>query len=451
MNNNNLTILIYSLEAEQAVIGSIIIDNNIWDTVSKYLIKTDFYKKSHQILFEYMSLLIDECRPIDIVTLSTILIKDDKLIKIGGLDYLNALIKNTPSSKNIEIYLNIVKDKSILRNIISINKDIIDYSLSNKYKRIEHVIDYAEEQIMSISKRYKYKGDFTAASDILTKTLKRIENSHNFSTAIIGLSSGFEELDKLTLGFSKSDLIIIAGRPSMGKTAFAMNIAEHIVIDLRKTILIFSMEMTGFQVMERMLASVGRINLNKIRNGTLDATDWPRLSSAVTLLSRNNFFIYDEGPLDLLTIKSISRKVFNLHKDLAVIIIDYLQLIKILGKSENRVQELAEISRSLKSLARELDIPIIALSQLNRGLEQRLNKKPVMSDIRESGAIEQDADLIIFIYREEIYNRTNNAVGKADIIISKQRNGPTGEFKLDFLAEFVKFENINKNYKEYWR
>ncbi|HFL8819292.1 MAG TPA: replicative DNA helicase [Candidatus Azoamicus sp. OHIO2] len=444
-------ILIFSLEAEQAVLGAVILDNNCWEIVVRTLIKSDFYRKSHQILFEYIGLVMDDCLPVDIVTLSNLLIKNNNLEKIGGFDYLNSIIKSTPSSKNIIVYLNIVKDKAILRSIISINKDIIDYALSNKYKRIEDIIDYSEEQIMSISRRYKYKGDYITASDILTKTLKRIEDLYYLNATIIGLSSGFEELDRLTLGFNKSDLIIIAGRPSMGKTAFAMNIAEHVVIDLKKTILIFSMEMTGTQVIERMLSSIGRVSLNKVRNGMLDETDWPRLTHAVTLLSQHKFFIYDAGPVDLFNIKSIARKVFSSNKDLAAIIIDYIQLIKILGGSENRVQELAEISRSLKSLARELDIPIIALSQLNRGLESRLDKKPIMSDIRESGAIEQDADLIIFIYRDEIYNKINPEVGKADIIISKQRNGPTGEFKLDFLAEFVKFESINKDYKEYWK
>jgi len=290
-----------------------------------------------------------------------------------------------------------------------------------------------------------------SGSDILTKTIKRIEQLYYINSPIIGLSSGFEELDKITLGFNNSDLIVIAGRPSMGKTAFAMNIAEHIIINLKKPVLIFSMEMTGSQVIERMLASIGRLSLQKIRNGMLDTIDWPRLSSAVTVLSRNRFFICDSGPLDLFDIKNISRKTFNLNKDLAVIIIDYIQLIKITGSSDNRVQELSEISRALKSLAKELNIPIIALSQLNRSLEQRFDKRPIMSDIRESGAIEQDSDLIIFIYRDEVYNKSSPDLNKAEIIISKQRNGPIGEFKIDFLSEFTKFESKNKEYKEYWK
>lgn len=447
MNNK---IILYSLEAEQAILSSIILENDCWEIVSKNLIKEDFYKKSHKIIFNAIEKLNDQAEPVDIITLSNMLQKTNELDAIGGLNYLNAIVKYNSSYENIDFYLNIVKEKSALRNIISISKGIINYILENKHTNLQNAIDYAEEKIISLSKKYTFNEDFIASSDVLIKTLKRIEDLHLMSPTVIGLPSGFDELDKMTLGFNKSDLIIIAGRPSMGKTAFAMNIVEHVSVRLKKPILIFSMEMTANQIMERMLASLSKVSLSKVKSGLLDSVDWPRIRGAVEILSESEFYICDYGPLDLLTIKSIARRAINAHKNLSAIIIDYIQLIKIAGKSDNRVQELSEISRSLKALARELDIPIIVLSQLNRSLETRTDKKPIMSDIRESGAIEQDADLIIFIYRDEVYNKYDNNGGKAEIIISKQRNGPIGSFKLNFLAEFLKFETINKDYFEFY-
>ncbi len=450
MNINKKKILIHSLEAEQATLGSIILDNESWDLVSRSINRMDFYSREHQIIYEGIEFLFSDCQAVDIITLSNFLVKKNLFEKIGGFEYLSAIVRNTPATANVIFYVNIIREKSMLRNIISIGKNVIDYSLSGDYTTIEEVIDYAENKVMSLSKRYKRKSFYSKSSDILKKALRKIEDSYYLKKPIIGLSSGFKELDDLTLGFHESDLIIIAGRPSMGKTALAMNIAEHIAINLEKKLLIFSMEMTSTQIVERMLASLGRVSFNRIRNGSLDASDWPRLMNAVKLISKSNFYIYDFGPVDLLEIKNVSRKAIKKYSDLSLIIIDYIQLIKIPGKSENRNQELAEISRSLKSLARELNIPIIALSQLNRSLEQRESKKPLMSDIRESGAIEQDADLIIFIYRDEVYNKNSPEKGRAEVIISKQRNGPIGSFKLDFLSDMVKFENIDKDTKEYW-
>ncbi len=437
----------HSVEGEQAILGSVMIDNELWDVACKDLELKDFYNKAHQLIFSIMLLLINNNEPIDIITVSNLLKHKKQLNKIGGLIYLNNLIKNTPNTKNVITYLKIVKDKSILRKIVSINKNVIDYSISNKYAKIADLIDYAENQILSLSKQYNYRDNNLSTSKVLTKAIKRIEKFYQMKSPIPGLSSGFDELDKLTLGFNNSDLIIVAGRPSMGKTSFAINITEHIIINLKKTVLIFSMEMTSGQIIDRMLSSVGKINLRKIRNGLITNNDWARLAHVVSLLSKNNFFIYDSGPFDLFDIKSIARRMHRMHDDLAVIIIDYIQLIKVSGMNNNRVHELAEISRSLKILAKELNLPVIALSQLNRSLEQRDDKRPMMSDIRESGAIEQDADLIIFIYRDELYNKNTKDIGKAEIIISKQRNGPTGEFKLAFLAEFSKFENIKQKIK----
>lgn len=448
MNTNN--ILIFSVDAEQVLLSSVILDNSLWEIINRNINKFDFYEKSHQIIFESIEFLMSEYRSVDIITIIEYLKSNGKINAVGGKEYLSLIIRNNQLTKNIFFYIKVVKDKSILRNLILINKNIIDYIINNQSKKVEEILDYAEQKIISVSKKYKDLGSFISTSDTLLRILGRIEKLYYVRKSIIGISSGFEELDKRTLGFHKSELIIIAGRPSMGKTAFAMNIVEHVVINLNKPVLVISMEMTAVQVLERMVSSIARIHLSSIRTGMLDQSDWPRLFSAVSTLSRRTFYIYDDGPMDLFSIKNIARKALFLNKNLSLIIIDYIQLIKANRIFENRTQELAEISRALKSLSKELDIPIIAISQLNRGVEVRQDKKPVMSDIRESGAIEQDADLILFIYREEVYEKKPDNKGKADIIISKQRNGVTGDFKLNFIAEIVRFESFDKKIGEYW-
>lgn len=444
MINNKNYLMPYSIEAEQAVLGGIILDNDTWETISNALEKNDFYKKKHQIIFNAMEYLIKKNEPLDTITLSEILKQEDNLEKIGGKSYLENLLKNTHSAKNILAYSNIIKNKSSLRKLITTSKNIIELALDYKNENISDLIDKAEEKILSISQKHRHENqdNLINISTILTGTIKKIETLFESNSYITGLSTGFKDLDKITSGLHPADLIIIAGRPSMGKTTLAINIAEHIIIKKNIPVLIFSMEMPAEQVTIRMLSSLGRIELQRLRTGMLKETDWPRLSSAISFISGKHLFIDDSGSLTPFDIKSRARNIYKTYKNLGIIIIDYLQLMHIPGLNDYRAAEISEISRSLKILAKELKVPIIALSQLNRSLEQRLDKRPIMSDLRESGAIEQDADLIIFIYRDEIYNKNSTNSGTAEIIIAKQRNGPIGTLKLTFFGHYSKFENF---------
>lgn len=443
-NKKNINIPPYSIEAEQAILGGIMIDNTVWEELSDNLEADDFYKIINKKIFKTLNELYTEDKPLDVITISEKLKKKKELEKIGGIEYLNKLIKNTPNTANISIYIKILREKSAIRKLISISKNIIDSSLNNNKKNINEILDDAERKILSISKEhnYKKKNDPIAISNILTNTIKNIEKLFEANSYITGLPSGFIELDKITSGFQKSDLIIIAGRPSMGKTTLSMNIAEYITIKNDNPVLIFSMEMSAEQLAIRILASLGRIDLQRLRTGMLKDTDWPRLSSAISLISTKKLFIDDSGSLTPFDIKSKARRIYKKYGEIGIIIIDYLQLMTIPGLTEYRASEISEISRSLKVLAKELRVPIIVLSQLNRSLEQRIDRRPIMSDLRESGSIEQDADLIIFIYRDEIYNKDTSDTGTAEIIISKQRNGPIGTIKLTFLGNYSRFENF---------
>lgn len=432
----------FSIEAEQAILAGIIIDNEIWEKVSDNIEESDFYKKKHRIIFKIIENEIKNNKNIDVLSLSEVLKNNNEIDLIGGKDYLNDLILNTSNTKNITTYVKIVKDYSSLRKLIVTSKNIIETSLNIKNKNIQEIIDKAEKEILSISKNYRKTENITTISQALTTTIKNIETFFESGSNVTGLSSGFKELDDITSGLHKSDLIIIAGRPSMGKTTFAINIAENIIIKNNMPVLIFSMEMPSEQIATRMLASLGRIELQRLRTGLLKETDWPRLSSAIALISGKNLYIDDSGSLTPYDINNKARKIYNLNKKLGAIIIDYLQLMHIPELNEYRASEISEISRSLKVLAKELNVPIIALSQLNRSLEQRTDKRPIMSDLRESGAIEQDADLIIFIYRDEIYNKNTKNKGIAEVIIAKQRNGPIGTINLKFLGHYSKFENL---------
>jgi len=444
MINKNTNIPPHSIEAEQAVLGSIILNNNMLEKITNKLNKNDFYIKTHKLIFQAMINLNTDDQPLDIITLSEILNKKDDLIKIGGITYLGNLIKNTSTTTNILVYSNIIKEKSILRKLISVGQNIIEISINPNGRNITDLIDTAEEQILSISKEctHKQQENPISISNILTKTIKRIEVLFESNSPITGLSSGFTDLDKLTSGLQISDLIIIAGRPSMGKTTLSMNMAEYITVKTDDPVLIFSMEMPAEQLAMRILASLGRIELQRLKTGMLKDTDWPRLSSAISLISTKKLFIDDSASLSPFDIRSKARQIYKKYGKIGTIIIDYLQLMSIPGMNEYRAAEISEISRSLKILAKELKVPIIALSQLNRSLEQRIDKRPIMSDLRESGSIEQDADLIIFVYRDEIYNKNSPEIGIAEIIIAKQRNGPIGTIKLNFLGNYSKFENI---------
>lgn len=443
MLKNNM-IMPHSDEAEQAVLGGILLENEKWENIHSLLNKNDFYKERHRIIFDAMHNLIKKNEPLDIITLSNILKKEDKLEKIGGQSYIKNLIKITENTKNIKTYSNIIKDQSLIRKLITTSKKIIDISINNKEKNTNELIDFAEEKILSISQEYNKKTYDTLPdiSDVLTKTIKKIELLFKTHNPITGVSSGFIDLDNLTSGFHQAELIIIAGRPSMGKTALAINIAENIILKSNIPVLIFSMEMPSEHIITRLLSSLSKIELQRLRNGMLRNSDWPKLSASVSLMSGKKLFIDDSGNLSPLDVRTKARKLHKKYKNLGLIIIDYLQLMKIPNSNSNKTNEISEISRSLKILAKELKIPIIALSQLNRSLEQRLDKRPMMSDLRESGAIEQDADLIIFIYRDEIYNKKSTDIGTAEIIIAKQRNGPIGKIKLTFLNQYSKFDNF---------
>ena len=438
---------LYSIEAEQAIIGGIIIDNEVWAEVSNKLEKTDFYKREHQIIFDIMTFLVSKNEPIDSITLTNILNRNSNLEKKSSTTYINNIIKSTTNTKNILSYVNIVKDKSTLRQIINLSKEIIEFSLNSKTDNVNDVLEMIEKKFLSISKKINKNEKFADISDILSKTIKKIEMLNETNSSITGLASGFKDLDTLTSGFHKSDLIIIAGRPSMGKSTLAINIAQNVLATLNIPIVIFSMEMSSEQIIMRLLSSLGQINLQKLRTGTLDKSDWPRLTAAVaTLLNKKNLFIDDSGALTPFDIKNKIKQIYKIQKNIGLIIIDYIQLIKIPGLQDNRSREIAEISRALKILAKELNVPIIVLSQLNRSSEQRNDKRPLMSDLRESGAIEQDADLVIFIYKDELKNKNLNKK-ISEIIVAKQRNGPTGKINLNFIPEYCKFEDPEEDDK----
>ncbi|HIH2762433.1 MAG TPA: replicative DNA helicase [Candidatus Azoamicus sp. MARI] len=432
---------LYPIEAEQAVIASVIVNNDLWTEVSESLNKNDFCKIEHQIIFGMINFLILKNDPIDKITLINLLKKSHNVEDTNNTDFVTQLIQNAPALKNIKTYIKIVKSKSTLRKLIETSKEIIEIAEEYKHHDLTSVFNLVEEKISKLSKQLDNKTELKNISEVLDCAIKNIEERHETKSNITGLSSGFKNLDELTAGFHKSDLIVIAGRPSMGKSTLAINIAENVTINNKKPVILFSMEMSMDQVSNRMLSSLGRINLHKLRCGNIDQTDWPRLSNSVALLSGTHMFIDDSGALTPFDIKNRIKKIKNTYNDIGLVIIDYIQLIKVPGLQDSRAREIAEISRSLKILAKEFNVPIIVLSQLNRGLEQRNDKRPIMSDLRESGAIEQDADLIIFIYRDDVYNKNEN--NESEIIIAKQRNGPTGKIYLKFSPEFCKFENID--------
>ncbi|QQG46714.1 MAG: replicative DNA helicase [Candidatus Azosocius agrarius] len=438
----NFNVLPHSTEAEQSILGGLMLDNDKFNTIDHIIEINDFHRQDHKIIYEAIYNLFIKNKPFDIITVSEFLLSKNKLKKIGGFEYLTQLIKNTPGTTNMKAYANIINEYSILRKLIKAGSNIIESALNANGKKILEIIDYSEKQIFDISKNKNKKSKIKMISDIFKKTIHQIKTLSESSNTISGLSSGFFKFDKLTSGLQKADLIIIAGRPSMGKTTFAMNIAEHNIITTNKPILIFSMEMPSEQIGMRLLSSITKIELQKIRTGSLNDNEWKQIMLKIPLINNKKLFIDDSESLSPIDIRTKARKITKEHGQLGIIIIDYLQLMKIQGINENRTYEISEISRSLKSLAKELNVPLIALSQLNRSLEQRIDRRPIMSDLRESGAIEQDADLIIFIYRDELYHKDSKHKGIAEIIIGKQRNGPLGSENLFFRGEYSKFENI---------
>ncbi len=446
--NENINTPPYSIESEQSVIGGLMLDNEKWENIYEIINKKDFFKKSHQIIFNEMQKLSELYQPIDLITLSESLERNKKLNSIGGFNYLVRLSQNIPNITNINYYAEIIKEKSIIRKIINIANEIILTSFNPKGKNSKEIIDLAESKIFKISETKLNKTQEPQnILNILKNTKKNIKKLYKKPTnEITGLDTGYIDLNKKTFGLQKSDLIIIAARPSMGKTTFAMNICENIAMTKKKPVLIFSLEMPSEQIIIRIISSLSRVDQTKIKTGKLTHEDWSRISSTINILEKKkNIFIDDSCTLTPTDIRSRTRRIYKDNGGLSLIMIDYLQLMKSSLYSDNRTLEIADISRSLKFLAKELKIPIIALSQLNRSSEQRLDKRPVNSDLRESGSIEQDADLIMFIYRDELYNNNSDMKGIAEIIIGKQRNGPTGTIHLIFNGKISRFDNYAYN------
>lgn len=435
----------HSIEAEQSVLGGLMLDNRAWDNISDRVREQDFYRHDHRLIFRVMAKLSEQTKPLDVLTVSEALREINELENVGGEVYLFELANNTPSVANITAYADIVRDRSVLRQLIATANDIASNAFNPQGRSTTELLDEAERHVFAISEQGASVGGPLNVKEYLAKTMDRIDTLFQLDDPITGVPTGYHDFDEMTSGLQPSDLVIVAGRPSMGKTTYAMNIAEHVALKSRLPTLIFSMEMPGEAIVMRMLSSLCRIDQLRIRTGKLEDDDWPRISSTVSMLSDAPLYIDDTPALSPTELRSRARRLAKEYGQLGLIVIDYLQLMQVPGYSENRTAEISEISRSLKALAKELKVPVIALSQLNRGLEQRADKRPVMSDLRESGAIEQDADLIVFIYRDEVYNDNSPDKGTAEIIISKQRNGPIGKVRLTFLGQYTCFENFTSH------
>jgi len=433
----------HSIEAEQAVLGGLMLDNRAWEKIADRVNDEDFYRYDHRLIFR--AIREQEARdvPNDVVTLSQHLKSIDLLEDAGGLAYLGRLAKETPTAANILAYADIVHEKSVLRQLASVGTEIADSAYNQEGRDSRELLDEAEKNVYKIAEQgARNQKGFVGMTELLKNTVDQIDTLYQNEGAITGISTGFDNFDEMTSGLQAGELIIVAGRPSMGKTTFAMNLAENAAIGGKKSVAVFSLEMPGESLSMRMISSLGRIDQHNLRTGQIKDEDWARITSTVSMLSKTKVFVDDTAGLSSTELRARARRLKREH-GLDLIVIDYLQLMQGSSKSasENRTAEVSEISRSLKALAKELEVPVIALSQLNRSLEQRTDKRPVMSDLRESGAIEQDADLIIFIYRDEVYNEDSEQKGTAEIIIAKQRNGPIGKVRLTFLGKYTRFEN----------
>ncbi|MGI9232275.1 MAG: replicative DNA helicase [Woeseiaceae bacterium] len=430
-----------SIEAEQALIGGLMLNAQAWDKVADVVLAEDFYRKDHRVIFSAIGKLIEGGSPCDVVTLSEHLDSCGELEQAGGLEYLATLANETAGAANARAYAKIVRERSTLRALINAGNEISGNAFANDGRTASEVLDDAERMVFEIAEKgSRGRKGFRSLKQILPEAVDRIDLLHQSDGSITGVSSGYHEFDKMTAGLQAGDLVIIAGRPSMGKTTLALNIAENAAIGSKVPTALFSMEMPAQQLAFRMISSLGRVDQTHLRTGNFPDEDWSRINTAVQLMSDAPIFIDDTPSLSPTEIRARARRLHREH-GLGLIVIDYLQLMQVEGSKENRATEISEISRGLKALAKELEVPVIALSQLNRSVEQRTDKRPVMSDLRESGAIEQDADLIIFIYREEVYNQDTPRKGIADIAIAKQRNGPIGDFPLTFVGRYTKFEN----------
>jgi len=442
----------HSIEAEQSVIGGLLRDNAAWDRIADFMHAEDFYRYDHRIIFEQMVRLINAGKPADVITVYEACNQLGKAEEVGGLQYLNAMAQNTPSAANIRRYAEIVRDRGILRQLITVADEISGNAFNPQGKEVKQMLDEAESRIFAIAEQgARGAQGWLAVQPLLTQVVERIDElySRENQGEITGVPTGFIDLDRMTSGLQPGDLVIVAGRPSMGKTAFSVNIGENVAIEAGLPVAVFSMEMSGAQLAMRMLGSVGQLDQHRLRTGRLHDEDWPRLTHAIQKMNDAQLYIDETPALNPIEMRARARRLARQCGKLGLIIVDYLQLMQGSKPGDNRASEISEISRSLKGLAKELQCPVIALSQLNRSLEQRPNKRPVMSDLRESGAIEQDADVIIFLYRDEVYNPDSPDKGTAEIIIGKQRNGPIGAIRLTWIGQYTKFGNYSGNLSIY--
>ena len=440
----------HSIEAERSVLGGLMLDSEAWDRISALVTADDFYRSEHRPIFRAMEWLISQNKPLDIVTLAESLELHGELEDGGGLGYLTELASGTPTASNVAAYADIVQERATVRKLIGVAHEIAESGFNPQGRDSARLIDEAEGKVFKIGDERPSRGGPESVRPLLARAVEKIDELYLTKGALTGISSGFQDIDTITGGLQAADLVIVAGRPSMGKTAFMMNVAESAVISGEKPVVVFSLEMPSHSLIMRMLSSLGRIDQSKIRSGQLGDDDWPRLTSAVTLLNDKPLFVDDTPGLTPNEMRSRSRRIVREHGAIGMIVVDYLQLMQTSSTPENRAVEISEISRSLKSIAKEFDCPVIAGSQLNRSLEQRTDKRPIMSDLRESGAIEQDADLIMAVYRDEVYHEDTPDRGVAEIIILKQRNGPIGRKKLAFIGQSTKFEDLARDYDDYY-
>ncbi|GLR64592.1 replicative DNA helicase [Marinospirillum insulare] len=433
----------HSLEAEQSVLGGLMIDNASVDGVAELLVEADFYRGEHRYIYAAMNELVKRNSPFDPLILSAELKARDLLEKAGGDAYLIELARNTPSTSNIYAYAQIVRERSVRRKLIQAARRIADSAYSPEGRTSDELLNEAEREVFTIAEERPKFGGPQLVTDVAAKVLAKLESLDLSESGITGLTTGFKDLDAMTSGLQPSDLVIVAGRPSMGKTTFAMNLVENAVLNSDKTAVVFSMEMPAEQLLMRVFSSLGQIDQSKVRTGELLENDWDRIASTLAILKEKKLYIDDTPGLSPNDLRTRTRRIARDEGGISIIMVDYLQLMRVAGNSENRTAEISEISRSLKALAKEFDCPVVALSQLNRGLEQRTNKRPIMSDLRESGAIEQDADVIAFVYRDEVYNPDKEGnKGLAEIIIGKQRNGPIGSVHLLFTGRYTRFDDL---------
>jgi replicative DNA helicase len=436
----------HSVEAEQSVLGSLMLDNSKLDSILAIINERDFYRQDHRVIFRMMLALQEAGQPLDVITLSEELHKHNELDRIGGLGYLVDMANNTPSAANIAAYANIVRERSTLRQLIEAAQEISKSGMNPSGLDSDDLLHLAEKRVAEIAEDRPKEGGLVGVNDLLKATVQRIDELFRSGSDITGVASGLTDLDQRTSGWQPGELIILAARPSMGKTALALNFVETAMFTQTKPVFVFSMEMPSAALIMRMMSSIGRIDQTKMRNGKLTEEDWPKLSSAVAKMKDKLLFIDDTAGLNPQEMRARVKRITREHGNPGMIMVDYLQLMQVAGSSEGRTQEISEISRSLKAMAKEFDCPVIALSQLNRGVEQRPNKRPMNSDLRESGAIEQDADVILFIYRDEYYHEDSPDKGIAELILGKQRNGEIGTCRAAFIGKYTRFDNLAPEY-----